>query len=96
MGYSFLITTAIMLETYKNIRHRAKEFTKTQKMDITTKDNGRKIYNMGMAFKSMQIKMSTMADLCVVANSEKDNTNLQMAEFIKDHSTTDIAMGMVN
>lgn len=65
-------------------------------MDITTKDNGRKIYNMAMAFKSMQIKMNIMADLCVVANSEKDNTNLQMAEFTKDHSTMDIAMGMVN
>lgn len=65
-------------------------------MVIIMRASGRKIYNMGRAYRSTRIKMSTTEDLCVEASSERGNIDSQMGEYIKDLSITAIVMGMVS
>ena len=65
-------------------------------MGTCMKENGKKTYNMGMAFKNIQIKMSILEDFFVEASLEKDNIGLQIIKFIKALFTMGSVMVMAN
>lgn len=96
MEYLSLMRAVIMQEIFKIFKHQVMVFTRTFRMAIIMKANGRKIYSMGREFKNIPTLTITKADLCVEANLEKVSTSSQMEKYIKDHFTMDIVMGLGN
>jgi hypothetical protein len=84
MGFLYLMTVVILLGILKNFKLQDKEYIKIFKMVIIMKDNGKRICNMVMAYKNIQIKMNLMVILCMAPNLKKEYINLQMERYIKE------------
>jgi hypothetical protein len=84
MGFFYLMTVVILLGILKNFKLQDKEYIKIFKMVIIMKDNGKRICNMVMAYKNIQIKMNLMVILCMAPNLKKEYINLQMERYIKE------------
>jgi hypothetical protein len=85
MGFLYLMIVVILLGILKTFKLQDKEYIKIFRMVIIMKGNGKRIYNMVMAYKNIQIKMNLMVILCMVPNLDKEYINLQMEKYMKEH-----------
>jgi hypothetical protein len=83
-----------MLEISNSFKLQGRESTKTSRMAISMKENGRKASNMEKVYKNTEIEINIMVNLCVVKNLVKDSINFQMEKYIMVHFIMDLVMDM--